>query len=537
MNETNVESLRDKYKKTAMFIVPYINPHIIATYERYIKGKESECYLYENYVKITLSNSELIHYPKDNLSMKDIVASLLTIALSKENIDDAIRTYKENRRVYKRNWFNSIKEEIEGNPKPRNPKLLRKYAETVKSINELNREYDSKDTVEDIMNQKYEEILEWKNNTLIPIIDFFFFSQKPVKSITNAFVTDLLYDSLNIIANDFSGRIEGYNINFPSNMDEHPIFSFRNTIMSFESAIISDQICFLNNYKIESENGLTEEQITVQYTPAGTLPVSASKQEIQRVAKEYEIENQYELDMKDREIATQLFNRITVDNLNDPIFVNLSEFTKTVLNVKVPKKKNYDDIYSRLTKIRNYDYKISVYNKETAELMELSSFGILSSLYINREEGYFTFTPSEQLVQTYVHKKYTSILAESYTKIDSPQTRGIMMILQKIRLSEYNKQSSSTILTLNFFRLRLKMIKMSNSAVKKELEKCFINLKENDIVIKDFEFINKNSAIHFEFTSLTERELMAYDFNNIDDNELSINKNIIEGSYKEIQTN
>ena len=54
-------------------------------------------------------------------------------------------------------------------------------------------------------------------------------------------------------------------------------------------------------------------------------------------------------------------------------------------------------------------------------------------------------------MRTYVQKKYISILTDSYTSINSPQTKGIMMILQQERLSEYSKNSFSTTLTLKYF--------------------------------------------------------------------------------------
>ena len=49
---------------------------------------------------------------------------------------------------------------------------------------------------------------------------------------------------------------------------------------------------------------------------------------------------QKELDMKDREIMTQLFNLINGENINDEfVGCDLLDFTRRIFNIKVPRKK------------------------------------------------------------------------------------------------------------------------------------------------------------------------------------------------------
>ena len=152
-------------------------------------------------------------------------------------------------------------------------------------------------------------------------------------------------------------------------------------------------------------------------------------------------------------------------------------------------------------------------------------------MYINFQENYFQYTPSDQLVRTYVQKKYISILTDSYTSINSPQTKGIMMILQQERLSEYSKNSFSTTLTLKYFRSHMKLQRMGNAALVKELTNHLTTLKNEHIVVKDFGFVNKNSAITIEFLPLDSKELIAYEFNTkgIEDK-----SNIIDAKYVDV---
>lgn len=95
----------------AVFICPNVRPNLVTTYEKYIKDRTAEKYIYENYIKSTRSIVTKSQHPLDasSVTLENIIAVCTYIALSKENIDQAIRTYRENRRVYKRNWFNSIK--------------------------------------------------------------------------------------------------------------------------------------------------------------------------------------------------------------------------------------------------------------------------------------------------------------------------------------------------------------------------------------------------------------------------------------------
>ena len=59
----------------------------------------------------------------------------------------------------------------------------------------------------------------------------------------------------------------------------------------------------------------------------------------------------------------------------------------------------------------------------------------------------------------------------------------------------------------------MKLQKIGNAALVKELTNHMSILKSEQIVIKDFEFINKNSAITIQFLPLDSKELIAYEFN------------------------
>ena len=59
----------------------------------------------------------------------------------------------------------------------------------------------------------------------------------------------------------------------------------------------------------------------------------------------------------------------------------------------------------------------------------------------------------------------------------------------------------------------MKLQRIGNAALVKELTNHMSILKSEQIVIKDFEFINKNSAVTIQFLPLDSKELIAYEFN------------------------
>lgn len=504
----HTENVLDKYKNAASFIKPYILAQIVQTYNQQIKDKEPGRIIYKNNLKDIEPNAGY------SPSLEIIIAYCIHTALSKENIDQAIKTAHENRRIYKRNWIKPIADELTGKTTPRNPRLLEKYATAAQLVNNLECPNKSDLTVENIMQRKYEELEIWRSDTTIPITQFFFLAKKPAKTIANGFINDVTYESLTIIRNMFDGSIDGFSIKYPTELSEYPIFNYRNSWIEFETEMLENELTLFNEYKFETEQENVHGDIKIQYKPEQKLPENVSKKSVSKMLKDLNIDlRQKELDMKDREIMTQLFNLLNGENLNDQyISCDLREFTKRIFNIKVPRKAHYEDISSRLQKLTDYNYTITLTNKETGDIVQTTTLGLLNYININYEDNTIQFTPSAQLVRTYVQKKYVNILSESYKTIDSAQTKGIMLILQQERLAEYSNNSSTKDFNLKYFRAHMKVPKMGNAALVKELKRHLSILEEKQIVVRNFEFLNQNSIVRINFMPLDEKELIAYNY-------------------------
>ena len=58
----------------------------------------------------------------------------------------------------------------------------------------------------------------------------------------------------------------------------------------------------------------------------------------------------------------------------------------------------------------------------------------------------------------------------------------------------------------------MKLLKMGNAMLVKELTTHLNILKAENIIVKDFEFINNDSSIRIDFMPLEEKEIVAYNF-------------------------
>ena len=149
---------------------------------------------------------------------------------------------------------------------------------------------------------------------------------------------------------------------------------------------------------------------------------------------------------------------------------------------------------------------------------------------INFVEKTYRVELSEQLKNAYIQKRYTNILSDAYKSIKSVQTRGVMMLLQQERLKEYSRGSLETTLTLKFFRSHMKFKQMSNANLFKELTAHLEALRSRQLIVDNFEEVNKKSGLHITFLPLTEKELIVYGYDikkEIEDT------HIIDATYRE----
>lgn len=510
--DTNEESsLYLRYKTSAVFIRKYLSDELVGLYEFRIKDKAPEDVLKNKYL---CEISELSD--ASEISLEDIISYGLYIALSAEPLNQAISSYLAKKRNYKKNWYRPIQEELKGKITPGNPESLRHYAEGV----QIAKRYEKKNIdIEECMAETAKIIDEWKKNRTAYLTDFFFCPDKPDYSVARAFLYDITCESLLILQNQFNGSLEGFNMKVPSDFTTKPLSSYRTADIEAKPSITPNkEVVLSSKYTYQDEDDGTN-VMDMRYTPLlpadFTVDMEMTEEQLVKKLNNFNIGvNVRELDTVDQAIVTQLFSMISGENIGEPfISCDFRDFVQKVGRRETrPRKSTYDDIASRLQRLKYLGYSYTEYNKETGDIKTQSSIGFINSINIDREQNILTFSPSAEWKNSYITNSYIQIEAESYTRISSYQTRAILMLLQQERLACYSRGMNETTLTIKFFRTHMKLIKVPNSVFIKELTKHLDTLIAEGVVVETYELVHRNTSVRISFKELTKTEIIAYGY-------------------------
>lgn len=498
-----------RYKTPAVFIRKYMSDELINLYEFLIKDKSPEHVIYSKYL---IEIPELQWNPTP--SLEDIIAYSIYIALSAEPLDQAITSYLDKKRNYKKNWYKPIHEEMTGRISAKNPESLRHYAEEIQAA----KRYEKKTIdIKQCMEETAAIVEQWRRNRFSYLTDFFFCPDKPDYSIAKAFLYDVTYDSLLILKNRFSGSLEGFNMKVPSDFTTKPLSSYRTSDIDTKPSInVNKEVVLSSQYTYDEDNSTNV--MDMKYTPAlppeFTVDTEMTEEQLIKKLNNFNIGLKVrELDTIDQAIVTQLFSMISGENIGEAfISCDFRDFVQKVTRTARPRKANFDDIAERLQKLKYLGYSYTEYNKETGDIKTQASIGFINSVNIDREQNILTFSPSAEWKNRYVTNSYIQIDSESYEKITSYQTRAILMLLQQERLASFAKGINATTLTIKFFRTHMKLIKVQNSMFIRELDKHLKTLQSEGIVVQEYEFILMNTSVKIHFTPLTEMEKISYGY-------------------------
>ena len=249
-----------RYKTPAVFIRKYMSDELINLYEFLIKDKSPEHVIYSKYL---IEIPELQWNPTP--SLEDIIAYSIYIALSAEPLDQAITSYLDKKRNYKKNWYKPIHEEMTGRISAKNPESLRHYAEEIQAA----KRYEKKTIdIKQCMEETAAIVEKWRRNRFSYLTDFFFCPDKPDYSIAKAFLYDVTYDSLLILKNRFSGSLEGFNMKVPSDFTTKPLSSYRTSDIDTKPSInVNKEVVLSSQYTYDDEDNSTN-VMDMKYTPA-----------------------------------------------------------------------------------------------------------------------------------------------------------------------------------------------------------------------------------------------------------------------------
>ena len=503
MQETIITDINDgldsdkyeRYKKFASFISKKMPERLLDGYKDLICQKGPEKSIKKKYKSYGLYITEL--------TFEDIIAFCFLSACQTVSPDEAQKTFFKNRRIFKRNWLNVLKDELNGTETAKNPKLLRRYAEAFKNVNR-----QDKRTIEEIMQTKYKEVQEWRADDDTLLMDFFFIEDKSNSVIANSFIIDVTLESLKLLVEDFGSTMDSINVNYPTNLTDAPIFGYRNSYTEFVQTVIDNEVKLIAQYDYDVD---IENQDFVKGSITSYQVVDEeSRSMVTQNGKQITV-RQKQTDTIDASILTLLFSRLNGSNVNEE-FINCSlrDLARKVYQTDKPWNK-LDDLSARLKRLRSTGVDFTLTDTRTNKTLKEGSLGFLTYVLIDRENDTVSFTLSQQMKSSYIQKQYISIISDEYYKIESSQTRSLMMILQQERLSENAKGVREKTLSMKYFRSHLQLPQQGNKKLADELTRHFQILQDKGIVIESFEMMNRYASVHIVFLPLSAKERMAYD--------------------------
>lgn len=485
-----------EYLDFAIELIPHLPERLHDNYTEYMEMTDVGHYTLEH-----------LTHPMETLTYELLVANAICDTYENELLDQAISTYRENRRYTKKNWLLKVKHDMEDLSGKASP--IRSEAEARYHLNSFDRSIKNKKSVEELMQERYEELQSWRYESSALLSDFYFFGHKNVKIQSTNLMNDITLESLIIIKDEFNGSIKGHITNYPSFLYDFPIFNYRKNTVQFDIEYLKKQLILFRDYSIDGITVRTEKETENVPENAYTDLQSLTPLEFR---KKYEITtNQSELDLRDSSIVASLFNMLSGDNLKDRhLKGKISWLAEQAFGVKTVRRQHIEEVKQRLDKIAKFSQTIIIRNKGTNEIAESLSISFISRPHIYKEGNtdYFDVIVSEDLINEYIEKKTIFILSSYYDMFKSEQSKAILIIMQKERIQAYLNGKDNITWSVKDFRCHLKMDTMRSSSIGSEIRKHLKSFKDNGVVIKDF--TTQKNTIEIQFTPLDDLEIRSY---------------------------
>lgn len=521
--ETNNQLYLDHYN-AAKIIILNLPDNLKITYKKYIDGTECYDYLYKNYIepnKTSITEVNMIDKSTTDSSLVEII-SFATFVAMQESFERSMSALSRQRSAYKTKWLNPISDELHkpADIKPRNPRTLTQYAESKHIESQYDRSVLKPKSIKEIMLETYQEkIMPWKENTSAPITDFFFANSKTSKVLANGFWQDITLESLKIIDKMFNRNITGYSTKVPNEIANNPIFNYRKGNEKAVAAKMDDinTVDYTNDIMSNITSGgafITEFEYPLNKSSKVSIKVGRHTSVVSEEEDGFQIRA---LDTVDKDILTQLFSHMSFAVIKYGVsdWINEHRLCQSIYHPD-PRSVHIKDLEQRLETLRSCTVIARTINTETNEEISKQIFGFVDGINFVKQgkSRLLNFKPSDQWKQAYLAQKFTAILPELYSKINSSTTRTIMMILQDVRLKEYQENSPSSEVVveipISHFSTKIRMERTKQSQFVNDLKKHLQILKDNQIVIQEF-LINKRAAfIKITFLPLSNAEIAAY---------------------------
>lgn len=394
-------------------------------------------------------------------------------------------------------------------------------------------------TKDELYEDIYDEVLNWKRNDKKKLFEFKFFSVLPLKKKCDWFITELSIFAFNTICNDFYETTTGYTTKTPP-----LIFDVGGPIVSWASEspelnIVMDEPGIFSVYEVI----IKEQDGTEVIAEIDRIPTSAnSNNEIEKekrvIMSEFATGKRAQaFDTNDWRIYTTIFSMLRIGTFSDgTIHTTLPELFSEInplFKGKNHLKREYVNLLERLDKISHrtlsttshdeygrairqsninfftFDYVIldKKADSTTLSISEIKKKIDFNLFTIKELEGMeITITPSSYTKKQWIDMKYKQIMSSDFKKLGESKDQVVLQILQEFRIKIYPELSCY--IPYQDIESNIRTIKLRTTRLRKEIRSSIERIYEINSIIESYDF--DKTGISMRFKNLTEFEKEAY---------------------------
>ncbi len=398
---------------------------------------------------------------------------------------------------------------------------------------------------EEYLEEKYLQVMNWGKDNQSNLISYPYIHNVSEKRAAKCFLYDCAFRVYDLILHDYYGNVvSGVISKFPSFIN-NGIFSLQPKDKNLKVEVLEDQIQAYDEIVYTKDNGNSEIIRTVTDSVYGDFSqISEENTEnalIESLVNKGKISlHNNVLDSTDKALFGMIYSSFNVEDINKGTkSINLLQLVKSVYDT--PRKSGYLSIIEHLERMSKYRIDMRTTNSRGDFIRggSISFFDIIFQIPQNddSEATYNEFSitdghseesfldaiktcsdlsgiqvdvmPSKYIKDAMRSNMNYSILTRLYSKDMPVKVKSLLMLLTSERTDIYPKSKCS--LPYAFFIEKLRMTDLKKSALVKQLREMLFYLKDNDILVSDFDMGTYTVDIAFVPIDETERILYKLD--------------------------
>ena len=407
------------------------------------------------------------------------------------------------------------------------------------------KQYSSKN---EYCEEKYLNVIAWGKDMKSDLIDYPYILSISPKRAAKCFMYDCAFRVYDLILHDYYGDVqEGVVSKFPPFINSG-IFSLQSKESDLKVEVTDDAIQVFDEVVFKKENGDSQTIRTITDSVPGKFGdiINAGSETalINSVVNQGKISlHNNVLDSIDKTLFGMIYSSFSVEDINrGSKSINLMQLVKSVYSEK-PRRTNYMAVIEHIERMKHYRIEMTTTNSKGKFVKggSITFFDVMYQIPQNAESeesmyNEFSITdgrsqesfldaikecpdlsgiqldimPSKYIKDAMRSNMNYSILTRLYSKDMPVKIKSMLILLTSERTDIY--PNSSCTLPYEFFIEKLRMESLKKSALVKQIRGMLEYLKDNEILISEFEISTYTVDISFIPITDTERALYKLDY-------------------------